>query len=94
MTKGQEATEAFKILCQTLGVKLVESPKFVGDEGEILLVNEDGKVIDDRGELYLALYHLATKICPNTEFRHNFENPNKLMCELYEEKDLAQEYGD
>lgn len=91
---GEDATEAFRILCQTLKVKIVESPKFVGDEGKILLVNEDGKVIDDRGELYLALYHLATKICPNTEFRHNFENPNKLMCELYEEKDLAQEYGD
>jgi len=49
-------------------------------------VNKDGEIVcdyDDRGELYLALYHLATKIFPNTGFRHLFDNPNVLMKDLY-----------
>ena len=46
---------------------------------------------DDRGELYLALYHLATKIFPNTEFRHEFDNPNTLMSSLYIAKESEDE---
>lgn len=82
--------QAFNILCQTLGVVIEEEPPrfYVNENNEIACDS------DDRGELYLAMYHLATKICPNTEFRDKFENPNKLMCELYEEMDLAREFGD
>ena len=49
---------------------------------------------DDRGELYLALYHLATKIFPNTEFRHDFEDPNTLMSSLYKEKYESEDEED
>ena len=45
---------------------------------------------DDRGELYLALYHLATKIFPNTYFRSMFEDPNSFMSGLYIKKDMMQ----
>lgn len=71
---------AFNALCDTIGVKIDEDnpPKFS--------VNEYGEIVcdvDDRGELYLAMYHLATKLFPNTEFRTVFGNPNALMSDLY-----------
>lgn len=71
-------SQAFNILLKTLDVELDDiPPKFEVDNGEIVCD------CDDRGELYLALYHLATKIFPNTEFRHLFDNPNTLMNDLY-----------
>lgn len=71
-------SQAFSILLQTLNVELDdEPPKFEVEDGEIVCDH------DERGELYLALYHLATKIFPNTEFRHWFDNPNTLMNDLY-----------
>ena len=71
-------SQAFQILLNTLDVKLPEDiPEFKVRDGEIICD------WDDRGELYLALYHLATKIFPNTEFRHEFDNPNTLMNALY-----------
>ena len=77
--------QAFDILLQTLYVELDDDPpKFEVVDGEIVCDK------DDRGELYLALYHLATKIFPNTEFRHLFNNPNTLMNDLYS----AKESGD
>lgn len=70
---------AFNVLCDTIGVKINDNPpKFS--------VNEHGDIVcdvDDRGELYLAMYHLATKLFPNTEFRDVFDNPNALMSDLY-----------
>ncbi len=75
-------SQAFQILLQTLNVKLDECPpKFEVDDGEIVCD------YDDRGELYLALYHLAAKIFPNTEFRHLFDDPNTLMKDLYMSKE-------
>ena len=41
--------------------------------------------------LYLALYHLAAKIFPNTEFRATFDDPNVLIANLYKER-KRQEY--
>ena len=76
-----DESHAFYILLQTLDVKLPTEPEFEVKDGEIV-VSE----YDDRGELYLALYHLATKIFPNTEFRHDFDDPNVLMSSLYEAK--------
>ena len=77
-------SQAFTILLQTLNVELDgEPPKFEVEDGEIVCD------YDQRGELYLALYHLATKIFPNTEFRHLFNNPNTLMNNLY----IAKESG-
>ena len=74
-------SQAFEILLNTLHVKLDDdNPKFEIDDGEIVCEH------DDRGELYLALYHLATKIFPNTEFRHLFDDPNVLMSKLYKAK--------
>lgn len=73
------AEQAFHILLKTLSVEMNDDPpKFE--------INKDGEIVcdcDDRGELYLALYHLATKIFPNTGFRHLFDNPNTLMKDLY-----------
>lgn len=70
--------QAFEILLKTLHVELDDDPpKFEIDDGEIVCDH------DDRGELYLALYHLATKMFPNTEFRHLFDDPNALMSKLY-----------
>ncbi len=76
--------QAFKILLETLGVELRSNPPefYIDNQGEI--VCED----DDRGELYMALYHLSTKLIPNTEFRHIFEDPNKYMCQLYKLKEF------
>ena len=74
--------QAFSILLQTLHVELNdEPPKFKVEDGEIVCD------CDDRGELYLALYHLATKIFPNTEFRYLFNDPNILMNDLYSAKE-------
>lgn len=71
-------SQAFSILLQTLNVELDDDPpKFEVEDGEIVCD------YDERGELYLALYHLATKIFPNTEFRHLFDNPNTLINDLY-----------
>lgn len=76
--------QAFEILLQTLDVKLSKDnlPNFVVKDGEIIVDN-----FDDKGELYLALYHLATKIFPNTEFRSIFDDPNVLMSKLYLDKE-------
>ena len=78
--------KAFELLLQALHVNLNEDIKkedFTIEDGEIVVKNHD-----DRGELYLALYHLATKIYPNTEFRSIFDNPNTFMSELYIKKDM------
>lgn len=80
--------EAFNILCQALHVELkdnIDKSNFVIEDGEIAV-----KDYDDRGELYMALYHLATKIFPNTEFRSIFDNPNTLIAELYKKKDKTK----
>jgi hypothetical protein len=79
--------QAFNILLKTLGVELKENiPSFEVDEfGEIVCDH------DERGELYLALYHLATKICPNTEFRNLFEDPNTIMTSLYTQQQEQKE---
>ena len=70
--------QAFEILLKTLHVNLDDDlPKFEIENGEIVCD------CDDRGELYLALYHLATKIFLNTEFRSLFDDPNVLMSKLY-----------
>ena len=75
-------SQAFHILLQTLNVTLDDDPpKFEVINGEIVCD------CDERGELYLALYHLATKIFPNTEFRHLFNDPNILMNDLYSAKE-------
>ncbi len=77
---------AFQILLQTLGVELPDDPpEFKIRDGEIVCD------YDDRGELYLALYHLATKIFPNMDFRHDFDNPNVLMSSLYTTKEGEDE---
>lgn len=82
-----DETRAFHILLETLDIELPEDPPSF----EI----KDGKIVipgyDDRGELYLALYHLATKIFPNTEFRHDFDDPNTLMSSLYAAKESEDE---
>ena len=81
---GYELDEgrAFDLLLQTLRVRLKEDvPEFIVENGEIKV-----KDYDDRGELYLALYHLATKIFPNTEFRGMFDDPNDYMSDLYKEQ--------
>ena len=80
--------KAFELLLETLHVDLNEDIKedaFAVDDGEILV-----KDYDDRGELYLALYHLATKIYPNTGFRSMFDDPRKLMTKLYKERDKEE----
>lgn len=88
ITYDLDEQRAFDLLLQTLHVKLKEdAPEFIVEDGEIKV-----KDCDDRGELYLALYHLATKIFPNTEFRGLFDNPNDYMSDLYKEQE-RQEYG-
>ena len=77
--------EAFNMLCQALHVELkdnIDESNFVIEDDEIAV-----KDYDDRGELYMALYHLATKICGNTEFRSIFDDPNILMSKLYKKKE-------
>ena len=76
--------KAFELLLKTLDVTVCEKidvSKFIVEDGEIIV-----KDFDDRGELYLALYHLATKLYPNVEFRNVFDDPNDLMAELYKKK--------
>ena len=75
-----DIASAFKVLCDVTMVKMDEDnpPKFSVDEyGDIVCD------CDDRGELYLAMYHLATKLFPNTAFRNIFDNPIGLMSDLY-----------
>ena len=77
--------KAFHMLLDALGVEIDEDIRedaFDVEDGEIVVRN-----YDDRGELYLALYHLATKIFPNTYFRSMFSDPRKLMAKLYKEKE-------
>lgn len=82
-----DEAQAFQILLGTLNVKLPEdTPEFEVKDGEIVIPG-----YDDRGELYLALYHLATKIFPNTEFRHDFDDPNTLMSSLYAAKEESED---
>ena len=79
----------FYMLIDALQVKLNEEIRedaFAVEDGEIVV-----KDCDDRGELYLAFYHLATKIFPNTEFRSMFRDPRKLMAKLYKEKESEEE---
>ena len=80
--------KAFWMLLDALGVKLNE------EIGEDAFDVEDGEIVvkdcDDRGELYLALCHLATKIFPNTYFRSIFSDPNSFMSGLYIKKDMTQ----
>ena len=76
--------KAFELLLKTLHVTIdeeIDINKFIVEDGEIIV-----KDFDDRGELYLALYHLATKLYPNTEFRRAFDDPNNLIAELYKKK--------
>jgi len=76
--------KAFELLLKTLHVSIDEEIKrdaFIVEDGEIKV-----KDFDDRGELYMAIYHLATKLYPNTEFRGMFDNPNAFMAELYKKK--------
>ena len=81
--------QAFQILLDILKVRLDDDPpKFEIEDGEIVCD------CDYRGELYLALYHLATKIFPNTEFRHLFDNPNTLMNDLYIAKESEDKQCD
>ena len=77
--------KAFWMLLDALDIKIDEDIRedaFDVEDGEIVVRN-----YDDRGELYLALYHLATKIYPNIEFRSIFSDPRKLMTKLYKEKE-------
>lgn len=77
--------KAFYMLLEALHVDIDEEIRedaFDVEDGEIVVRN-----YDDRGELYLALYHLATKIFPNTYFRSLFNDPRKLMTKLYKEKE-------
>jgi len=86
MSMNLTEIQAFNILLQTLHIDL-------NDEPPRFEVDEDGEIVcdyDDRGELCLALYHLATKICPNTEFRYLFDDPNTLMSGLYKESDAIR----
>lgn len=78
--------KAFQILLKVLDVGIKEDAEFIIEDGEIRV-----KDFDDRGELYLAIYHLATKIFPNTEFRGAFDDPNVLMANLYRMKDEVGE---
>ena len=76
--------KAFELLLKTLHVSIDEEIKrdaFIVEDGEIKV-----KDFDDRGELYMAIYHLATKLYPNVEFRSAFDDPNDLMAELYKKK--------
>ena len=80
--------KAFWMLLDALDVKIDEDIRedaFDVEDGEIVV-----KDYDDRGELYLALYHLATKIFPNTYFRSMFDDPRKLMAKLYKEKERQE----
>jgi hypothetical protein len=80
--------KAFCMLLEALDVKLdreFDADDFAIENGEIVI-----KDYDDRGELYIALYHLATKIFPNTEFRGMFDDPNSFMSEIYIKKDMMQ----
>ena len=81
-----DEAHAFYILLQTLDVKMPTEPEFEVKNGEIVVSD-----YDDRGELYLALYHLATKIFPNTEFRRDFDDPNTLMKDLYIAKEESED---
>lgn len=74
--------KAFELLLKTLHVGIKEDAEFIVEDGEIKV-----KDFDDRGELYMAVYHLATKIFPNTEFRSRFDDPNAFMAELYKKKE-------
>lgn len=75
-----DVTQAFNILCGVVCVEIDEDnpPEFSVDKyGDIVCD------CDNRGELYLAMYHLATKLFPNVAFRNIFDNPNALMSDLY-----------
>ena len=75
-----DTVTAFKMLCDVVCVEIDENnpPKFSVDKyGDIVCD------CDNRGELYLAMYHLATKLFPNISFRNVFDNPNALMSDLY-----------
>ncbi len=73
-----EPEEAFRILCKTLSMDFIlndDSDCFVTERelGERLVcktVNGRDKVIDDRGDLFIALCNVAVNIFPNVSFRN------------------------
>ena len=75
----------FDMLLQALHVNIDEEIRkdaFTVEDGEIVV-----KDYDDRGELYIALYHLATKLIPNMECRSIFDDPNDFMSKIYKKKE-------
>lgn len=72
-----EPEEAFRILCKTLSMDFIlndDSDYFVTESelGERLVyktVNGRDKVIDDRGDLFIALCNVAVNVFPNLDFR-------------------------
>lgn len=67
--------DAFKVLCKTLHMDfMLDDNKHIyatedTNTGEIVVVKDD-KVIDDRGDLYIALCAVADNIIPNCELRN------------------------
>lgn len=68
--------QAFHALCQTLGMAWVleERKHFVveeDDDGEkmvYVIENNEKRIYDDRGELFLAIRNLAEAIFPNIDW--------------------------
>ena len=67
--------DAFKLLCKTLHMDFIVDdntdiyPAKDISSGEIVVV-KDGKVIDDRGELFYYLCKVISCIVPNCELRN------------------------
>lgn len=80
--------EILKDAVQCFFKDLPDNPEFKVDKetGEIWMY-ANGELWDNDGELYMAIYHLATKLFPNTEFRSLFDNPNVIMADLYKQKE-------
>ena len=78
--------DAFKILCETLDMDFILDdnidiyPAKDTNSGEIVVV-KDGKVIDDRGELFYYLCKVMSCIVPNCEVR------NKNIVEMEKAND-------
>ena len=90
-----DSSSAFELLCKELHADIIlDDDNFIDkysfniDEyNEIVVVHKNsGEIYDDRGELFLALLHLSTKLFPNTEIRSEMEDPGKLMSKLYKEQ--------
>ena len=73
-----EPEEAFRILCRTLSMDFILSDDFgyymtENESGEKMVcrtVNSRDKVVDDRGDLFIALCNVAVNIFPNLDFRN------------------------